>query len=445
MENYKIYPKQFKNDKIPIEKNRCFVLMPFDSEYNYIYGTIKKELTQNGYICNRADEIAGSQPIINKIIREILRSHYIIADLTAHNPNVFYELGIAHCFKDAPNILIIKQRNYKIPFDLTHLTYIEYDANNLMFLTSTIKNFLENNRYISDFNEALNIKGIINGVTENGEGFVDYIQDYLKDNILIATDILNNNISSNTEESINNFLIVFDNMVETALSSREFEFIPGILKLYSAIYSSISGFYSTQQHLEYFLEKIFVSYDVAPEIVKQWKTDVVISLASEGKLLHICLPWIINYFTQTKSTKIDLNRYRLESFLLLSTREEVNEAIIAGIFSENQYVRETMSDMVGEKRLTKAIGNLVAQLNIEENYFVMRSIIQAISKLQTDNGLDAIVKWFDEKKMEIESKKYTWIFRHIYTALLRLDTTPQKNIAKKFKEDYKSYFEEYPI
>ena len=108
MENYKIYPKQFKNDKIPIEKNRCFVLMPFNPEYNYIYGSLKNELTKNGYICNRADEIKGSQPIINKIIKEILSSQYIIADLTSYNPNVFYELGISHCFKDTQNILIIK-------------------------------------------------------------------------------------------------------------------------------------------------------------------------------------------------------------------------------------------------------------------------------------------------------------------------------------------------
>ena len=99
VKDYKIYPKQFINDKIPIEKNRCFMLMPFSPEFDFIYGTIKKDLNDNGLICNRADEIAGSKPILNKILTEILKSRYIIADLTAYNPNVFYELGIAHSFK----------------------------------------------------------------------------------------------------------------------------------------------------------------------------------------------------------------------------------------------------------------------------------------------------------------------------------------------------------
>lgn len=29
MDLYSIYPKQFRNSKITIEKDRCFVLMPF--------------------------------------------------------------------------------------------------------------------------------------------------------------------------------------------------------------------------------------------------------------------------------------------------------------------------------------------------------------------------------------------------------------------------------
>lgn len=35
------------------------MLMPFSPEFDFIYGTIKKDLNDNGLICNRADEIAG--------------------------------------------------------------------------------------------------------------------------------------------------------------------------------------------------------------------------------------------------------------------------------------------------------------------------------------------------------------------------------------------------
>ena len=92
MEHYNIYPKQFRNLKIPIEKNRCFILMPFDSKFDIIYGNIKQSLSKEGFICNRADEIIGSKPIMNKILTEMLKSQFIIADLSDSNPNVFYEL-----------------------------------------------------------------------------------------------------------------------------------------------------------------------------------------------------------------------------------------------------------------------------------------------------------------------------------------------------------------
>lgn len=123
MNEYLIYPKQLQRQTIPVEKNRCFVIMPFKDELDLMYGIVKKQLSNAGYLCNRVDEIPGSTPIINKILTEILRSRYIIADLTDCNPNVFYELGIAHSFKDASNIIILKQSGTKVPFDVTHLTY----------------------------------------------------------------------------------------------------------------------------------------------------------------------------------------------------------------------------------------------------------------------------------------------------------------------------------
>ena len=107
MNDYKIYPKQFKNVKIPIEKNRCFFIMPFAKEFDIVYGELKSLLGEDGYICTRVDEISGSTPIINKILTELLRAQFVIVDLTNCNPNVFYELGIAHTFKDAENIFLL--------------------------------------------------------------------------------------------------------------------------------------------------------------------------------------------------------------------------------------------------------------------------------------------------------------------------------------------------
>lgn len=70
MNNYSIYPKQYRNARIPVEKNRCFILMPFERELNIVYGHIKETLTNEGFICNRADDISGGTLIISKILNE---------------------------------------------------------------------------------------------------------------------------------------------------------------------------------------------------------------------------------------------------------------------------------------------------------------------------------------------------------------------------------------
>ena len=168
MDSYKIYPKQFRNAKIPIEKNRCFFIMPFADDFDIVYGELKSLLGKDGYVCTRVDEIAGSTPIINKILTELLKAQFIIVDLTNCNPNVFYELGIAHTFKDAENIFLLKQKGTSVPFDITHLTYMEYEKDNLKY--SDIKTLKDGNRLRLD-----NVRGeIVWSYTKKMEMYYTY-------------------------------------------------------------------------------------------------------------------------------------------------------------------------------------------------------------------------------------------------------------------------------
>jgi hypothetical protein len=48
----------------------------------------------------------------------------IVADCTDRNPNVFYEIGLAHAI-GKPTILLT-QREEDVPFDLRHWRYIAY-------------------------------------------------------------------------------------------------------------------------------------------------------------------------------------------------------------------------------------------------------------------------------------------------------------------------------
>jgi len=53
---------------------------------------------------------------------------FVIADLTYPNANVYYELGLRHCFR--PGTILIRNSDVRInaPFDISHQRYIEYQC-----------------------------------------------------------------------------------------------------------------------------------------------------------------------------------------------------------------------------------------------------------------------------------------------------------------------------
>lgn len=124
-----IYPKDyFKQLNNRVNKATCFVLMPFDPKFKEIYDVIKGTLQSEelNIICNRADDF--HQPhIIETILKNIVRSEFIIADLTESNANVFYELGLAHCVKDISKVIILTQDMKYVPFDLRQFRCIVYE------------------------------------------------------------------------------------------------------------------------------------------------------------------------------------------------------------------------------------------------------------------------------------------------------------------------------
>ena len=108
MDRYSIYPKQFNNADCKLQSDTCFVIMPFSEDLNNTYMVIESVGSSMNIRCTRADNISTtSEPILNKICAQISQAYFIIADITNLNPNVFYELGIAHALRDANKVLII--------------------------------------------------------------------------------------------------------------------------------------------------------------------------------------------------------------------------------------------------------------------------------------------------------------------------------------------------
>jgi hypothetical protein len=105
----------------------CFVMMPFggwfDRYYQEIYVPAIKEA---GLEPVRADELFSTGSVVEQIWEQITKAKVLLADLTDKNPNVFYELGLAHAA--IKPVVFTAARIDDIPFDLRHLRVIVYET-----------------------------------------------------------------------------------------------------------------------------------------------------------------------------------------------------------------------------------------------------------------------------------------------------------------------------
>lgn len=107
------------------DSRALFVLMPFTPEMSGIYEVIRRAAETFRLKVWRADEIASAGLITDQILEAISRSRVIVADITGRNPNVLYEIGIAHSL--SKNVILIAEAGEIIPFDIAAMRVVFYE------------------------------------------------------------------------------------------------------------------------------------------------------------------------------------------------------------------------------------------------------------------------------------------------------------------------------
>jgi hypothetical protein len=90
---------------------------------------IRPAIEPLGFEVRRADEIHNPGLINKQIFEYLLKSRLAIADLSYHNPNVFYELAIRHA-RNLPTVQMIRKAD-RIPFDINQSRTIVVDTTDL--------------------------------------------------------------------------------------------------------------------------------------------------------------------------------------------------------------------------------------------------------------------------------------------------------------------------
>jgi len=113
---------------------------PIGSYYDMIY---KSAVEKSGLSPVRADsEIFGTGKIIDQIWSGINIAKVLVAELTNRNPNVFYELGLAHALQKP--VVLVSSNEADVPFDLHHIRVIYYDVTDPFWGNKLIDKIAEN-------------------------------------------------------------------------------------------------------------------------------------------------------------------------------------------------------------------------------------------------------------------------------------------------------------
>ncbi len=116
-----------------MQRKRCFVISPIGDEgseirqhaddvYEYI---IKPAMEACEINAIRSDQLPEPGNISEQMFREILNDDLCVAVLTGNNPNVYYELAIAHAA--VRPVVILLEKGQVLPFDVSQLRCVYYD------------------------------------------------------------------------------------------------------------------------------------------------------------------------------------------------------------------------------------------------------------------------------------------------------------------------------
>jgi len=119
--------------------------MPFTTEWSDdVFEAFRTAASRKKIRVWRSDLRFGDDKIMQTVWEEINKARFVIADCTGRNPNVFYELGIAHTI--GKPVFICAQGRQDIPFDISAIRSFDYVSpipKQLKALQKSLANFID--------------------------------------------------------------------------------------------------------------------------------------------------------------------------------------------------------------------------------------------------------------------------------------------------------------
>ena len=125
----------------------CFYVTPIGSSGSeqrqhsdlFLGALVEPAVSQFELTVIRADQIGKAGLITAQVIEHLVKSRLVVADLSFHNPNVFYELALRHA-KRLPVVQLIRSSD-QIPFDLEQFRTVQIDTTSIYTLVPQLETY----------------------------------------------------------------------------------------------------------------------------------------------------------------------------------------------------------------------------------------------------------------------------------------------------------------
>lgn len=178
-------------------KSKVFVIMPFSDDFFESYEMLKEHF-EDEFEFSHVGEEDNQQNILADIISPIYAADVVLADLTGLNPNVMYELGLAHSF-NKKTIIITRDDLGQLPFDLKQYRAKDYSTH--------FKKFFDLIEYLEK-----NFRGAVNGTVV----FSNPVSDFLDKNQIQLQSLFSSDYSLEIPEGEKGFLDFLADIEEDA-------------------------------------------------------------------------------------------------------------------------------------------------------------------------------------------------------------------------------------
>lgn len=398
------YPRDYIIPNQEIEVGTAFVVMPIRPEFDLPLGVITDVCNTLGIKARRADDIARQDFIMSNILDGIAKSEIVIVDITGNNPNVFYELGIAHSLRTRQAIIIITQDEdvSKSPFDIRHWSILQYDTKNLPLFRVNLNKKIRDCRNFVDYDEY--IFGLLKSYAFDG----NQIHEFINSSKLI---------NEKKIQLICNILV--ENTNPTLCDSNElheiYTYLTTLGDIQNGIFKKISWIlktlvYTTEfvlsKHLDT-IKNMFLNRWQKENMIVMNDTDYwelvanicskIIEKKYKGK--EDAIQWMTSYLQNQRMGRIDRVRGKIEDFLMTVKDNDVDKAVLDLIKNGNITARESAIDISGQKPIIESADILLQIISKNEsNPYIIRSSINALARMKITSAGPFILEWMENNR-----------------------------------------------